>query len=107
MNFERLDEQSRQEISRLLQQFAEVLITLKKLLEDGVVLQECRRILAEVALWEAQRYGLTVRQAEVWRLRRLGYQYEQIAAELVVTVSTVKQHLNAVHQKQAAFFLTE
>lgn len=103
MSFNRFDQETRQKITQLLQQFAEILTTLK-VEQDGAVVENCRQILQEVAELEAQQYKLTKRQTEVWRLRRCGYSYKQIAEALIITMSTVKQHLRVVHQKQADFY---
>ena len=49
---------------------------------------------------EIQRYRLTPREAEVWRLRKQGHTYQEIAQELFITISTVKKHVNSILSKQ-------
>ena len=49
---------------------------------------------------EIQRYGLTPREAVVWRLRRQGRTHQEIAQELVITANTVKKHVNNILSKQ-------
>lgn len=97
-----LDIEKREEFSRLLKQFGEVVNTVAAA-SDGAtwdgVLAQCRGTLEAISQLEAEMYELAPRQAEAWRLWRLGYRYREIAAAMVITVSTVKQHLNAVHQK--------
>jgi len=52
------------------------------------------------ALLEAVRYDLTPRETEVWVLRRAGHSYEAIAADLYITINTVKRHLKSIHAKR-------
>ncbi len=102
MTLANLDGEKREEFSRLLKQFGEV-VNAVEAVSDGeewdAVLAQGRKALAAIAQLEAEVYGLAPRQAEAWRLWRLGYRYREIAEEMVITVSTVKQHLNAVRQK--------
>jgi len=55
-----------------------------------------------LALAEAQRYGLTSRETEVWMLRRANLSYKAIAAKLYITIDTVKKHLKNIRAKQQA-----
>ena len=57
-----------------------------------------------IALTEAQNYGLTAREKEIWLLYRANYTYKQIAAELRITVNTVKKHMKSIHAKQQSIF---
>jgi RNA polymerase sigma factor (sigma-70 family) len=52
------------------------------------------------AMAEAQLYHLTPRQAEVWVLRCAGFSYQEIAAELYITVNTVSRHLKEIYAKR-------
>jgi len=102
MTLANLDHEKRQEFSRLMRQFGEVVNAVEAANggEDwDAVLAQGREALAAIAQLEAEVYGLAPRQAEAWRLWRLGRSYRQIAEEMVITLSTVKQHLNAVRQK--------
>ncbi|MBW4521194.1 MAG: helix-turn-helix transcriptional regulator [Scytolyngbya sp. HA4215-MV1] len=49
---------------------------------------------------EVQKYRLTPRQAEVLLLHRSGYSYREIAAELYITVNTVRQHLKDINMRR-------
>jgi DNA-binding CsgD family transcriptional regulator len=49
---------------------------------------------------EARRYGLTERETQVWLLRRSGYSYKEIAAELHIAEDTVKKHVKSIHAKR-------
>ncbi|MEO0968656.1 MAG: helix-turn-helix transcriptional regulator [Cyanobacteria bacterium J06639_18] len=62
--------------------------------------QEMRNIAVE----EAQAYGLTPRETQVWLLSRANYTYKQIAVELEITPNTVKKHMRSIHKKQKAIF---
>jgi DNA-binding CsgD family transcriptional regulator len=54
------------------------------------------------AIAESIKYGLTVRETDVWRLKRAGLTYKQIAAQLFLAENTVKKHIKNIHVKQAA-----
>lgn len=51
-------------------------------------------------LIEAQRYGLTRRETEVWMLRRSNLSYKAIAAKLHIAIDTVKKHIKNIRAKQ-------
>jgi DNA-binding CsgD family transcriptional regulator len=51
---------------------------------------------------EARRYRLTDRETQVWSLRRAGYSYKAIAAELHIAEDTVKKHIKSIHAKRDA-----
>jgi len=74
--------------------------------EQGIMvhLEDCQQANRDRALFEVQRYQLTDREAEVWRLRREGYSYQKIADHLYVSVNTVKQHLKHIYTKQKVYF---
>jgi DNA-binding CsgD family transcriptional regulator len=55
-----------------------------------------------MAIAEAKKYGLTDRETEVWLLKRAGYTYKAIAAELHIAVDTVKKHLKNIHARRDA-----
>ena len=65
-----------------------------------VIIEDQRQSIENVAMSEADRYGLTPREAEVWFLRRLSYTRKQIAAELYITEETVKKHLKNIQIKR-------
>jgi DNA-binding CsgD family transcriptional regulator len=68
-----------------------------------VTLEDCLQATRSQAIAEATHYGLTSRQAEVWLLHRLGHSYREIAAQLYVTLNTVKRHMKDSYAKQKAF----
>jgi len=53
-----------------------------------------------IALEEAEKYGMTRREKEVWLLHRDHYTYKEIASELFITPNTVKKHMRSIHAKQ-------
>ncbi|MBE9112970.1 helix-turn-helix transcriptional regulator [Nodosilinea sp. LEGE 07298] len=53
-----------------------------------------------LALEEAKRLGLTLREQEVWVLHRANYTYKQIAEALDITPNTVKKHMKSILVKQ-------
>lgn len=67
----------------------------------AVLLEDRRQSAHNRALAEALLYNLSPRQTEVWLLRRAGFTYQQIAAELFITINTVKRHLKDIRIKQS------
>ncbi|MEO0377745.1 MAG: LuxR C-terminal-related transcriptional regulator [Cyanobacteria bacterium P01_A01_bin.17] len=51
------------------------------------------------AFVEAQKYGLSEREREVWQLRIAGYSYLEVAKLLFISINTVKRHLKNIHLK--------
>lgn len=68
-----------------------------------VVLEDRSQSLKDLATVEAYKYGLTEREAQVWLLRRADRTYKAIAAELFITIDTVKKHVRSIHAKRDAF----
>jgi len=64
-----------------------------------VVLEDRSQSAQNLAAFNAQKYGLTQRQKEVWSLRKLGYSYQKIATRLYITPHTVKKHLKDIRAK--------
>ncbi|MGB7444975.1 MAG: LuxR C-terminal-related transcriptional regulator [Coleofasciculaceae cyanobacterium] len=58
--------------------------------------QSSRKMMIE----DAQKYGLTPREMEVWLLHQANYTYKQIATELDITPNTVKKHMKSIHVKR-------
>ncbi len=52
---------------------------------------------------ESIKYELTSREAQIWLLYRAQYSYKDIAAELYVSINTVKKHMKNIHAKRQAF----
>ncbi len=65
-----------------------------------VTLEDRSEMLRNLARWDAQRYGLTAREAEVWLLKCQGYSYDNIADELYISRNTVKKHLKSITFKR-------
>ena len=65
-----------------------------------VTLADLSQSKAISAILEAQQFGLTQRENEVWQLRKANYNYEEIAAELVISINTVKKHIKSIYAKQ-------
>ena len=65
-----------------------------------IILEDRYQSIRTLAATEIQHYGLTPRQADVWRLHRLGYSRQAIAQELFIALDTVKKHLRESRIKQ-------
>jgi ATP/maltotriose-dependent transcriptional regulator MalT len=65
-----------------------------------VTLEDCSQTNQGMVLVDVERYGLTDREAEVWRLRQDNMSYKEIAARLYITINTVKKHLKNIYAKQ-------
>lgn len=63
-------------------------------------LEDPYQAIKNLAVEEAQRFGITRREKEVWLLHRAHYTYKQIASELCITPNTVKKHMKNIHAKQ-------
>ena len=66
-----------------------------------VTLEDLNQSTAMSAILEAQQFGLTEREHEVWRLRKSKYNYEEIASELYISVNTVKKHIKSIYAKRS------
>ena len=65
-----------------------------------VTIEDRQQTLAAAASQEAQRYGLTPRETDVWNLKRLGYSYKEISSELFIAENTVKKHIKNIYSKK-------
>lgn len=63
-------------------------------------LQNQNQFVQGLALAEAQRWGLTPRETEVWLLRRSGCMRKEIATRLYIALDTVKKHLKNIQTKR-------
>ncbi len=52
---------------------------------------------------EAQQYGLTSREEEVWTMRRQQLSRQEIAKSLHVSIDTVKKHLGNIQMKRQSY----
>jgi DNA-binding CsgD family transcriptional regulator len=65
-----------------------------------IILQDERCSIRDLVLEEAQQYGLTGRETEVWLLcRSEKLTFKQIASELFITVNTLKKHIKNIYSK--------
>ncbi len=65
-----------------------------------LTIEDSYQALRNIAIEEAQKYGLTPREKEVWLLHRSNYSYKQISCELCITPNTVKKHMRSIHVKK-------
>lgn len=65
-----------------------------------VILEDRHQSVQNLALAEVDKYGLTPREAEVWLLRRTNTPLKEIAAELTISINTVKKHLKHIYAKR-------
>ncbi len=67
-----------------------------------LTIEDRQQAMINLVLEEANRYGLTPREKEVWLLQYNNYTYKQIAAELGITPNTVKKHTRSIYAKKKA-----
>lgn len=65
-----------------------------------LIVENRQQFVQDMVLNEAQTWGLTAREQEVWLLHREGQTYRQIATRLFITINTVKKHMRSIHGKQ-------
>jgi DNA-binding CsgD family transcriptional regulator len=65
-----------------------------------ITIEDRRESLRSAAMGDAQRFGLTPREAEVWYLRLLGQPYRDIANNLYITENTVRKHIKNILAKR-------
>jgi DNA-binding CsgD family transcriptional regulator len=65
-----------------------------------MTLENENHFIQQIAFEEIQRYGLSVREGEVWILHRTGCTYKDIAKKLDITPNTVKKHMKSIFAKQ-------
>jgi DNA-binding CsgD family transcriptional regulator len=68
-----------------------------------VNLEDCQQANRDRAISETHQYGLSNREADVWLLRRIDHSYQAIAAQLYISIDTVKKHLRRIYAKQKAY----
>jgi DNA-binding CsgD family transcriptional regulator len=67
-----------------------------------LTIEDRQQVITNLVLEEANRYGLTPREKEVWLLQHNNYTYKQIAAKLGITPNTVKKHTRSIYAKKKA-----
>lgn len=65
-----------------------------------LLIEDRKNTINKIVSQEAEQYGLTPRESEVWLLHRRGQTYKQIAFELNITPNTVKKHMKSIHSKR-------
>ena len=64
-----------------------------------ILLENQKHSIQSLITDEVEKYGLTEREAEIWALRRSKYSYKKIAAELYISLNTVKKHMKNIRSK--------
>jgi DNA-binding CsgD family transcriptional regulator len=65
-----------------------------------VILEDRYQSIQNLVSSEADKYGLTPREEEVWLLSRANYTRQEIAAKLHISLNTVKKHLKNIQSKR-------
>ncbi len=65
-----------------------------------VFLENRNEILQEELQFEQQKYQFTDREMEIWSLLRQDYSYQEIAAQLHISLNTVKTHVKNIYAKK-------
>jgi len=69
-----------------------------------VILEDRHQTTQNLAIAEADQYGLTPREADVWLLRRANHSHKEIAARLHISLNTVKKHMKNIQAKREMIF---
>lgn len=72
-----------------------------------VTLEDRLQSTKNAALTDVKKYGLTHREAQVWLLRQAKHSYKEIAAQLYITINTVKKHMKNIYAKQQSDWVQE
>lgn len=67
-----------------------------------LVVEDRQQMVQDIVLDEAQDWGLTPREQEVWLLHQDGCTYSQIAEKLFISMNTVKKHMRSIYAKRRA-----
>jgi DNA-binding CsgD family transcriptional regulator len=65
-----------------------------------VTLEDRQQSTQNAVMTDVKKYGLTHREAQVWLLRQAKHSYKEIAAQLYITINTVKKHMKNIYAKQ-------
>ncbi len=67
-----------------------------------ITIENRQESLNSVAIGDAQRFGFTARETEIWYMRLLGRSYREIATMLFITENTVRKHVKSILAKRRA-----
>jgi hypothetical protein len=67
-----------------------------------LVIEDRQQMVQDIVLDEAEDWGLTPREREVWLLHQDGCTYSQIAEKLFISMNTVKKHMRSIYAKRRA-----
>jgi hypothetical protein len=65
-----------------------------------LIVEDRQQMVYDIVLDEAQEWGLTPREQEVWLRHQEGYTYNQIADKLYISTNTVKKHMRSIYAKR-------
>lgn len=65
-----------------------------------ICLENRQEVSDQRAAFDTYRYQLTARESDVWRLALQGYSYSEIAAQLFISLNTVKRHMKSIYEKR-------
>ena len=72
-----------------------------------VTLEDLNRTFRELSILDQHRYGLTLREREIWQLRLQGYTYREMASMLYISCNTVKKHLKNISSKRQDMYKSD
>ncbi len=64
------------------------------------IIEEHNQLIKHSIADEAEKYGLTPRETEVWLLYKMHHSYREIASRLGIAINTVKKHMKNIFLKQ-------
>lgn len=67
-----------------------------------LVVEDRQQLIQDMVRDEAEEWGLTDREQEVWLLNQDGYTYRRIGEALHITINTVKKHMRSIYAKRKA-----
>jgi DNA-binding CsgD family transcriptional regulator len=69
-----------------------------------ITIENRQESLHSVAIGDAQRFGFTAREREIWYMRLLGHSYREISTILFITENTVRKHVKSILAKRRVEF---
>ncbi|MGD1861353.1 MAG: helix-turn-helix transcriptional regulator [Leptolyngbyaceae cyanobacterium] len=67
-----------------------------------LIVEDQQQMVQDIVLDEAQDWGLTPREQQVWLLHQAGHTYVEIAEKLFISKNTVKKHMRSIYAKRRA-----